>query len=294
MYLSLKLFFTILCAAIISTYAFGQNDDAEKSPDTISSKAKRLENKYERRLALRNSHARFTIAAGFVYAFLETKASFMIPNGILSANIGLEDNFGLPDKETFFVGSFIYRATPRSGVYADYYSISRSETRETDQDYIFLDDTIPAGTNSQAFFNTRVLSAGYLLSILDDPHSYLGAYFNLYFMNLETGVKSDIGNIDLKIGITAPLPNFGLVAKFELTKWLSLDGKFGFFSLNTNSFGGKIYSVNAAVIFKPLRWMGISLSYQEFDVDVYFISSGIDTQIEYNFRGPALGLSFTF
>lgn len=291
---SFRFFISILLIFFVLSFAIGQDTSKAITKDTISKKEERLIKKDERRLALKNSHARFAIKAGFVFASLETKASFLVPNTILSANISLEENFGLADYQTFFTASFIYRATPRSGIYADYYSINRGETKITDQDYIFLNDTIPAGLETHGYFNTRVLSAGYLLSLLQDPHSFLGAYFNLYFMNIETGVRSDIGNIDLKTGITAPLPNFGLVAAFSLTKWLSLDGNIGFFSLNTDSFGGNIYSVKASAIFKPIRWMGISVSYQEFDVKVFFISNDIETKIEYNFRGPAVGLSFIF
>lgn len=291
---SFKFLISLLFTFLVVSNAIGQDTSEAITMDTISKKEERLKKKDDRRLALKNSHARYAIKAGFVFASLETKASFMIPNTILSANISLEENFGLADYQTFFTGSFIYRATPRSGIYADYYAINRGETKITDQDYIFLGDTIPAGLETHGYFNTQVLSAGYLLSILQDPHSFLGAYFNLYFMNIETGVRSDIGNIDLKTGITAPLPNFGLVAMFRLTKWLALDGNIGFFSLNTDSFGGNIYSFKASVIFKPIRWIGISLSYQEFDVKVYFISNNIETKIEYNFRGPAVGLCFTF
>lgn len=113
-------------------------------------------------------------------------------------------------------------------------------------------------------------------------------------MFLESGVKSDIGSINANVKMAAPLPNFGLLASFRLTKWLNMNGGVGFFSLNTKDFGGSLYNFDISLMTKPVRWLGISLSYQEFDVRVLFPSDEINTVVDYNFRGPALGLSFIF
>jgi len=45
---------------------------------------------------------------------------------------------------------------------------------------------------------------------------------------------------------------------------------------------------------KPARWLGISLSYQEFDVRCLFPEDKVNTVVDYNFRGPSVGLSFIF
>ncbi len=266
----------------------------EISKDTLKTKEIRKAKKEKEKLELRHSHSRFTIKMDYVYANLDTKATFQINDGIFSVSLGLEDNFGLPGQKNFFTGSFSYRITPRSGIYALYYGINRQEVHIADQDYYFLDDTIPAGTSITSFFNTQVISAGYLLSILKNPDAYLGAYFNIYFMVLETGVYSNSKAIDANVELLAPLPNFGLLVAFRLTNWMYLDGSIGFFSLQTKDFGGAIHNYNVSLVFKPIHWLGINLSYKQFDVNVNFLSNNIETVIDYNFRGPSLGLSFTF
>ena len=55
-----------------------------------------------------------------------------------------------------------------------------------------------------------------------------------------------------------------------------------------------MYSFDVALDFKPAHWIGITISYQEFDVNIYMPSDEINTTVDYNFRGPALGLSFLF
>jgi hypothetical protein len=254
----------------------------------------REQSKKLKRDEFRKNTQRYFFEFAAVNAGLDTKVEFDILDELLTAKVGLEDNLGLPGKSAFLTAVFIHRITPASGIYVNYYGINRTEDHETEQDIIFHSDTIPAGTKSKVFFNTQVVSMGYLLSLKQDPNAFLGAYFNLYVMWLKTGVYSDIGNIDTEVSFAAPLPNFGLVAMFRLNSWLHLEGNVGFFSLKMDDFDGTLFDFNMSLNFKPLHWLGLSVSYQEFDIRVGFPFESIYTTVDYNFRGPAVGLNFTF
>ena len=243
---------------------------------------------------MKDANSRFVLKVDNVFASLDTRVTFKGPNGILNFSLGLEDNLGLPSSRYFLAGSFMYRITPRHGLYAEYYGINRTQDYQTRDELYFLDDTIPAGTATSAFFNTQVISVGYMLSALKDPDAFLGFYFNLYLMDIKTGVNSEIGNFTRELGLAVPLPNIGVVGMFKLTNWLTFNTTVGLFSLNTKEFGGNIFSLDVSLIFKPVRWLGIGLSYRQFNVSVYYIEYGIDTVIEYNFKGPSLGLVFIF
>ena len=297
LYSKLALFLIVF---FISSISFGQH--AKKINDSLSHKEHKKEVKAERKAALKASHKRFVIKGVSVFANLKTDLVFGIPytDGLLSANLSLEDNFGLADHKTFFTGSFMYFITPRSGLYAQYYGIDRQNSHTTLKDYIFLGHTIPAGTDITAYFNTHVFSLGYLLTIMRDSRVFLGAYFNIFFIDLQTGVYTKENIIDEKIEFLLPLPNFGLVASFEILPWMDFDAAIGFFALDLGDiyFAGSIYNVNAALVFKPLDWLGLSLSYEMFDVNVsdrYDIGDTyIPYSVKYNFSGPAAGLSFNF
>ncbi len=258
--------------------------------DSLSRKEVRKINNAE----MKQSNSQLFVNLSYVFAKLNTTASFELPSGLLTAKLGLEENLGLPDVRNFITGSFIYRATLRSGIYMTYYGINREKSWQIDKDIIFLNDTIHAGSKTKAYFNTQVISTGYLFAVLKDPNTFLGAYLNIYVMMLNTGVKSDLQNRNLGVKMTAPLPNFGLVAMFRLTNWLSLDANIGFFSLHTKTFGGTIYDLNISFLFNATKWLGFNLSYQEFDINVFFPSNTINTNIDYNFRGPALGVQVKF
>jgi hypothetical protein len=261
-----------------------------KQTDSLSNR----EQRDIRRTELKQSRTRCNIYAGVVFANLQTKVSFESPSGLLSANIGLEKHLGLPGQKTFFTAGLRYRFTPTSGIYAIYYGINRREERITTEDIIFLHDTIKAGKKATAWFNTQVVSVGYLLSVMQDPKAFLGLFFNVSLMNISTGVQSDIFHIDEKVKVFAPLPNFGVIADFRLYKWLHFAANIGFFSLHTDSYGGNIYDLNVGLAAKPVKWLGLSLTYQEFDVNLFFPVDKITVRADYNFRGPALGMHFIF
>jgi hypothetical protein len=277
-----------LCRPVFSRA--GNNLLQNNTEDSLT----RREQREIRRTELKKSKTKCNIYAGVVFGNLQTKVSFESPSGLVSANIGLEKHLGLPGTKTFYTAGVRYRFTPASGIYALYYGINRKEETSTTEDLVFLHDTLKAGKTVSAYFNTQVVSVGYLLSILHDPNAFLGVFLNVSLMSIASGVQSDIGKIDQKVNIIAPFPNFGMVADFRLHKWLYFAGEIGFFSLHTDSFGGTIYDLKAGLVAKPVKWLGLSLAYQEFDVNLFFPVDKIICRADYNFRGPTVGIHFTF
>ena len=294
-----QLKFTFLILFIYTT-SFAQNIDNKNDKnlnDTVTKKENRIEQKKQKKTELKESQHRFNIKVTSVFADLSTDVSFTLPpDGLFSANLSLEDNFGLDDKKVFVLGSFLYFITPRSGLYAQYYNISRENTHTTEKEYTFLDHTIPIGSELTGYFDTKVFSLGYLLTVMRDKKVFLGIYLNVFFMDLQTGVYTSTYFIDEEVKLFLPLPNVGIIAHFELKPWLYFDGNIGFFSVTLQDipFAASIYNVSAALVFKPAKWLGISASYEMFTVDVDFNTDNIPTNIDYNFQGPALGLSFNF
>ena len=264
-------------------------------PDTtLTHKERKAAKKEFLKKQLHASKSRLIIKGDYVFAHLNTQVKFTGPKDVLSATIKLEENLGLPQNRAFFSGSVLYRFNPSSGLYAQYYGLNRESKGSTDQDYIFLGDTIKAGTNHTTFFNTQVFSLGYLLSILQHRKAVVGVYFNVYIMALKTGISADIDQINAELNTLLPLPNFGIVGTIHLKNWLAVGGNLGLFGLSISSFGGYITTFAFEVTFKPIHWLGIDVKYESFDVAVDFKSNEIDTQVDYKFHGPAVGLTLEF
>ncbi len=216
------------------------------------------------------------------------------PYGLLSAQVDFERHLGLEDRKSILSGSFLYRITPRSGLFATYYRLYRSKSYNLDYDIIFLQDTIKAGEIIGGYFNTDVFSIGYMLSILKNENSFLGAYFNVYLQNVKAGITSEVFDFHKSTGILAPLPNIGILAIFQLKKWLTISGGIGMFFVNAQGLNGSFNDIHAIVEFNPAKWVGISVGYYLFDVKVSWPVEDFRAHAAYNYSGPSLGLSFRF
>ena len=295
MTISVFLFFTVSIQAN-NNYKFQEayNDTTTKL-NHKERKAERKKEKAEGIKMLKENHARFLIKYDLVFANLKTRVTVNGPKGILNLSLSLEDNLGLPSQSSFSSLAFVYRMTKRSGLYLNYYGINRSKDIVTQDDLYFLGDTIPAGSGINTYFNTQIVSVGYMLSALINPDAFLGFYANLYVISLKTGFTSKSGSKAENLILTMPLPNFGFVGSFRLTKHVMFYGSMGVFSLSTEDYGGLISNFNISLGYIPVHWLSINLSYTEFNIRVYNnIRREIDAIVEYNFRGPAVGLAFKF
>ncbi len=302
-----KLIFMLVLVFIANSVRAGNNyyllyehltDSIKRSDRRIGKSGDREERKKKRageKKELKDTHSRFLLKYDYVFANLKTRVTFSGPNGILNLSLGLEDNLGLSSLASFSSLAFVYRITKRSGLYANYYGINRNKTFTNLNELAFLDDTIPAGSSVTTYFNTQIASAGYIFSALSKPDAYLGFYANLYVIFLNTGFKTENERRSAELIYTMPLPNFGFVGYFKLTKWLLSYGSMGVFSLNTKDYGGVIYNLSLSLGFKPTNWLSVNISYKEFNIRLYDnIKKQIDAIVEYNFNGPAIGLTFKF
>lgn len=291
---SLKINTSLLFPLMVMCFAISLNATAQES--SVNDSLQQLSKKEIKKAAKKefNLRPRFRLNVTGVYSYLDTYIRFETPNNVFGVKIGLEENLGLVNSKSLVTSSFIYRITRRSGIYASYYGLNRNTTYTINSDIPYLDELIPQGSEINAYFNTQVATLGYMYSILADHEAFLGAYFNIYFMTLKTGVNSNEFNLDEEIKLLAPLPNIGLVMYFKMYKWLGLGANVGTFFLNTEDLSGKLYNFNVDLTFTATRWLGFSLGYTTFNIQVNFPEQNYDTEIGYNFRGPSAGVFFKF
>jgi hypothetical protein len=277
---------------IILQVVVGQ-EKKENLPDTVM--AKKAVRKEQRKIARQNLNPHFRLSFNSTYSFLSTQLRFITPSGLISFQVGLEDNLGLQDKDWIFSSNIVYRITPRSGLFGMYYGLNRNSTFTLKNDIYLPNDTIKAGSFIRPYFNTQVFSIGYLFSILTAEETFLAAYFNLYIMNLKTGIQTNLPIQDFNYHFLVPLPNIGLLMDFKLQKWLHLMGGLGVFFLNDiNGLGGNTHEFYVYLSFQPTKWFGVNVGYQEFYVFVREYLDDYNMNIKYDFNGPSMSLKFLF
>lgn len=257
-------------------------------------KERKAENKAKRKYERENFKQHFLIGGEVAFATVNSTVRFELPYGIFSAKLDLERHLGLENNRFIYSNNFIYRITPRSGVYAYYYQISRSSKYVLKRDIVFLDDTLKSGIAVRGSQNTNVFSFGYVFSILREEYAYLGMYFNVYFTRVHAGIKVDNTKFDKSVGLIAPMPSFGILASFKITKWLRLAGGVGVMYLNTYYLGGSLFDAQIFAEFIPVKWLGISLGYYSLDVELDLPVESFRSYINYKINGPTVGLWFRF
>ena len=286
--------FIIISVLVSSHNTLAQDDDSGSQQDTtITKKETRRVNRIEAR---KNMKQHLTVSINTTYAYLETQLRFITPKGLLSFQLGLENNLRLPDKRWLVSGNIIYRITPRSGLFGMYYGLKRNSNFQLQDDIILPGDTIFAGTGGSLYFQTDVYSFGYLFTILETKKTFLAAFINMYMMNIKAGIKVNPYDRNYSYQFLAPLPNLGLIMDFRLKRWLELYGGFGIFFINNiDGFSSTIHDFYFYTSFKPVKWLGISVGYRVFDVSVIeHIDDGYRLDISYNFQGPSAALYFKF
>ncbi|NOX84857.1 MAG: hypothetical protein GXO86_02655 [Chlorobi bacterium] len=287
------LFSILFVAGRQTLYAFGAQDGTATPDTTLTKKEiKKAKRKEERK----NLKPHFRLSLNTTYAFLETQVRFITPGGLVSFQVGLEKNLQMPDQQIIVSSSMIYRITPRSGLYAMYYGLKRNSKHVLNRDIYLPGDTIFAGAYVNTFFNTDVYSFGYLFSILTREKSFLGVFFNLYLMNIRTGIESDIiQKRSFNYQFLAPLPNIGLIMDFELTKWFHLNSGVGtFFVNNIEGVGGTIQDIHFLTAFYPAKWLALSIGFHIFNVFVTSREQDYLLNVSYSFKGPSFSLRFRF
>lgn len=235
---------------------------------------------------------RFALSIQGMYAFLDTELRFITPKGLFSFQVNFEDNLKMVEQSWIFSTSMIYRITESSGIYAMYYRLSRKHTFVLQDDIIVPDDTLTTGSKVSPFFNTEVYSLGYLFTILQKEKVFLGSFFNLYIMNINTGFESNLEAFNKQYRFLAPFPNFGLITDFYVSDWMHISGSIGIFFVNEiNGVGGKINDFNFAITFLPIKNWGISMGFQVMDILVYSKEDDYKMEIYYNFKGPSVSIN---
>ncbi len=280
---------------LVSFFSYAQSEMPSDSVNTFQKfKQNRIERKTQRKTERKNFNQHFQIGGEIAYANVNSSVRFEEPNGIFSAKVDLERDLGFVNKKFIYALSFVYRITPRSGLFAYYYQINRKSENVLNRDIVFLDDTLKSGTSIHGTQNAYVLSFGYMLSILKEEYAFLGVYFNVYITHVNASVKVDGTNINKKVGLYTPMPNLGFLASFQLTKWMRLAGGIGVMFLNTYELSGSLHDANVILEFIPTKWLGISLGYYFFDVKLDVPVERYRAYLNYQLNGPTAGLWFRF
>lgn len=247
---------------------------------------------------------RWNIAVGYFAPDLDTQIIISDSNGT-GSGISFEKNLGLDDSEGTGLLNVDWRFFKRHTVSYRYFDLQRSATNTSSVSISIGGEVIDISLPIQAFFDITTHEIAYSYSLIFDEKKELFVGLGLSLQDLEFGIQGTESSpnpgeiINSTLSTTAPLPTLNVGFDYAFTdKWL-FQSRFGWLAVELDvgadaEFSGEIINVNAGITWKAFNNVGFFAQYQYFDVDVDISDSGALFALDYDYRGPVLGVSVTF
>ena len=248
---------------------------------------------------------RWTISAGYFTPDLDTTIIVTDANGNVGTGISFEKNLGLDDSESTVLLNIDWRFFKRHALSYRYFDLQRSATTTSSVLIRIGDEVFDVNLPIQSFFDITAHEVSYSYSLMIDQKKELFVGLGISLQDLALGIQGTESSpvpgeiINSTLDSTAPLPTFnvGFVYAFS-DKWL-FQSRLGWLAVELDfgageDLSGEIINATAGIQWKAFKNVGFFANYQLFDVDVDYIDTDVRFAIDYDYRGPVLGVSVNF
>lgn len=211
-------------------------------------------------------------------------------------DISVDENLDIDDVTFSIYG--LWRITSRLQLHAGYTGVDKSLGTTLDNDINVGTLTFPAGLETAGDFKTDVfrLALGYAF-MKSDSYEF-GAELGVNLTSVETSLKGNVpgvGETEIEsIDVNEPLPTIGLFYNYAFSEAWYLTTRAGLFSLEIGDIDGTVYDVFGGIEYRPWEHFGVGLAYTYTSANLTIASKRGDTDIDYDYHGPALYLVFGF
>jgi hypothetical protein len=241
---------------------------------------------------------KFSLDLGYFIA--NTDTNVRLGSG-LGVSVDMEDLLGLDSTDSAgrVRASWRFTDNRRHRLDFQWFGFRRDGSNTIGQDIQYedqdgIEQTIPAGTHLESFFDFDIYQAAYSYSFFQDDRIDLAGSLGLYVMPIDFGFNATgLVNVGGSENFTAPLPVLGVRADFEITpKWYFRSGLQVFY-LEIGEFAGSILQTNVAIEYLPWKHFGFGLGFDSLNMKVEADGNdypGIDFKGEINFHYTGLQL----
>jgi hypothetical protein len=210
--------------------------------------------------------------------------------------IGFESTLGMDDNASSFNGEFEWRFFNRHAVKLRYFELTRNSSGDTPISLIVNGITIPINARVDSFFDVEVMALSYAFTFVKRDNLMIDGGIGLSIQDLNFGIAATEVDVFEAADVTAPLPTITFGLDWAITpKWIAtLD--VGYFSIELDNIEGTISEFRGGITWKPFKNVGFNLAYNYFDVEGKVTSpeGNFEGKVNYDFRGPLVGIIATF
>ena len=243
----------------------------------------------------------FTITVAAFFPNLDTRVRVNASDGSTGTTIDFEQTLGLSDTETIPGFGFGWRYAKKHLLQLETFKLDRSGSAIAVTDIRFGDEVFTVDLPISSFFDIDVTSLNYSYSLIFDAKKELAFDIGLSVQDITFGLvgNQDMGIIQSKSELTAPLPTFGIRGGYAFTdKWIGKIG-IGYFSLDLSisdeeQLSGEVLNWNASIQHNTFEHVYFGLGYSYFDVRADWSENGLVNSVGYKYHGPMLSVIAAF
>ncbi len=237
---------------------------------------------------------------------LSTKITVFNPSSVIQGEIDFERDLSLKDTENTPVVFIDWRISRRNKLKFDYFKLDRSGFGPSGVTITIRPDdgsppvSFPINTPLQSFFDIEVYNFGYEFAPVFNEKWDWSLGLGLSWQDIAVGIQApNQPALRATADVEAPLLTFSTSLSYAVSeKWL-LDLSLGWLDVafdldDSGKFEGSILSGSAGVRWQTWKHVGFQAGYQVFDLKADAEESDISGRLEYDYKGPYVGINAYF
>ena len=248
---------------------------------------------------------RWNIGVGYFVPSLDTLLVVTDATGEIGTAISFEKNLGLDDQRATGLLAVDWRFFKRHGLSYRYFALNRSATTTSTVTIGIGGEFFDVDLPIQSYFDISAHEISYSYSLLFDQKKDLFVGLGISMQDLALGIQGTESSptpgedLSTTLASTAPLPTLNVGFDYAFSdKWL-FQSRLGWLAVKLDlgaeeDLSGEIINANAGILWRAFENVGFFVKYQLFDVDVDYVDADVRFAIDYDYRGPVLGVAASF
>jgi hypothetical protein len=246
---------------------------------------------------------RFTIFGGAAFTTVDAKISTFNKNtGTNEGSIDLDDiGFDSDDVSPLAGGRWRFGSKRNWTIALSYFGNRGSGDSVLDTSFTYEGVTYTVGGTVSSELNTDILIGMIGWAPFKSEKYELGFGVGAHVADLEVkfagaGIVSGspVGSVTTKEDVLAPLPNIWVYGGYAFTPKLSLQGAFGWLSLDIGKYDGELLTASGMLEYRLRKNLGLGAGYRYISTDLTVDQSNFKDKFDIDYYGPFVYMTLGF
>ncbi|MEA3372037.1 MAG: hypothetical protein U9Q40_11950 [Campylobacterota bacterium] len=246
--------------------------------------------------------SRITIKIGGYFVSSQNTEILTKKNGVGGA-IDLQDLFNMEEKTEVFRADATYKFNAKHKLEFTYFSLKNSSFKTINKEFTDLNgQTVQAGAAVTLHFDTDIYKVNYIYSAYQTNKLDLTFRAGLHITGIDTGIKGYLAIEDStsstftnqQVGITAPLPVFGLGLNYKLSKAFKIKYNVDYFFMSYEDIDGLMIDSTLALDYMYNKHIGFGVGVNSNKMRIKERTEGKDFEVRHEVAGALAYLIFSY